>query len=485
VNDHDRSVGLSREWQWILLVSFLIVNDCMMTALAFNAAYLARFEWSLPFFQLEILPDINFYFRFVLAALPIWLLIFATLGLYSKDTLLGGTQEYALVFRGTTIGLMLIIVAGFLEPDLIIARGWLLVAWLFSFLFIGSGRFLIRRAVHRARTMGYFLTPAIVVGMNQEAQILVEQLKGWETSGLLLIGVISEDKQPSQSQWEDIPVLGGIDQLEAIVNERSVREIVLATSALNREEMLKIFKQFGVSGAVNLRLSSGLFEIITTGLRVKELAYVPLVTVNRVRLRGFDRVLKTILDYGLVIPALIVLAPFLGVIAVAVKLDSPGPIIHRRRVMGLNRKVFDAFKFRTMYVDGDEILAQYPELQVELAENHKLRVDPRVTKVGRLLRSLSLDELPQLINVLRGEMSLVGPRMISPPEMRKYNRWGLNLLTVKPGITGLWQVSGRSDINYDERVRLDMYYIRNWTLWLDLFLILHTIPAVLRKRGAY
>jgi lipopolysaccharide/colanic/teichoic acid biosynthesis glycosyltransferase len=136
-------------------------------------------------------------------------------------------------------------------------------------------------------------------------------------------------------------------------------------------------------------------------------------------------------------------------------------------------------------MDGDQILAQRPELRAELALNHKLKSDPRVTRVGRFLRRTSLDELPQLFNVLRCEMSLVGPRMIAPDEMAKYEQWGINLLTVKPGITGLWQVSGRSNITYQQRVQMDMFYIRNWSIWLDLQLLWQTIPAVLKGTGAY
>jgi len=198
-----------------------------------------------------------------------------------------------------------------------------------------------------------------------------------------------------------------------------------------------------------------------------------------------DSLLKMALDYGLGIPLLIVSLPIMAVIAIMIRFDSPGPIFYRRRVMGVNNRQFDAFKFRTMYINGDEILAQSEELQRELAEKHKLKNDPRITRVGKILRKLSLDELPQLFNVLRFEMSLVGPRMISPEEMKEYNQWGMNLLTVRPGITGLWQVSGRSDLSYAERVRLDMHYIRNWSIWLDLQLLIQTIPAVLRRRGAY
>jgi lipopolysaccharide/colanic/teichoic acid biosynthesis glycosyltransferase len=154
-------------------------------------------------------------------------------------------------------------------------------------------------------------------------------------------------------------------------------------------------------------------------------------------------------------------------------------------VLGQGGKEFDALKFRTMYVNGEEILAKHPELKAELARNQKLKNDPRITRVGNFLRKYSIDEIPQLINVLAGQMSIVGPRMISPEEMEKYGKWRWNLLTVKPGITGLWQISGRSDVSYAERVRLDMYYIRNYTMWADLRIIWRTIPVVLGGKGAY
>jgi exopolysaccharide biosynthesis polyprenyl glycosylphosphotransferase len=246
-----------------------------------------------------------------------------------------------------------------------------------------------------------------------------------------------------------------------------------------------LFRSFGVDTAVNLRLSSGLFEVMTTGLQVKELAYVPLISVSKARISGLDAALKRTLDLAVTVPGLVLLSPLFLFIALAVRRDSPGPAIYRRRVMGARGTEFDAYKFRTMHTNGEEILDTRPEYRVLLADEGKLKDDPRVTRLGKNLRRHSLDELPQLVNVLRGEMSLVGPRMISPVEVDKYGKWGLNLLTVKPGLTGLWQVSGRADVSYEERVRLDMHYIRNWTIWLDLQLLMRTIPAVLKGKGAY
>jgi exopolysaccharide biosynthesis polyprenyl glycosylphosphotransferase len=274
--------------------------------------------------------------------------------------------------------------------------------------------------------------------------------------------------------------------MDEIIEHHNIGEVILASSAFStRDYLLEIFRTYGVSEKVNIRMSSGLYEILTTGLTINEFAYVPLVFVNKVRLDRVENVLKLFLDYLLAILSLILLAPFLVLISLGIKISSPGPILHRRLVMGLNGKQFYALKFRTMVINGDEVLDQHPELKGELATNHKLKNDPRVTRIGAFLRRYSLDELPQLINVLRRDMSLVGPRMISPEEAPLYKQFVMNLFTVLPGITGLWQVSGRSDISYEERVRLDMVYVRNWSIWLDLQILFQTIPAVLGARGAY
>ena len=199
----------------------------------------------------------------------------------------------------------------------------------------------------------------------------------------------------------------------------------------------------------------------------------------------YNRAAKLALDYVLALPGLLLIAPLFIFLAILVKLDSPGPVFHRRRVLGQDGRVFDAFKFRTMYVNGDEILARYPKLRQELNKNYKLKCDPRVTRVGTFLRKFSLDELPQLLNVLARDMSLIGPRIIAPDEINKYGQYGQTLMMVMPGLTGLWQVSGRSNTTYDERVALDMQYITTWSLWLDIKILFRTIPAVMKGDGAY
>jgi len=194
---------------------------------------------------------------------------------------------------------------------------------------------------------------------------------------------------------------------------------------------------------------------------------------------------KRALDVAISSLLLAILLPLLIPISLLILLDSPGPIFHRREVVGRNGRPFNALKLRTMIKNGDDKVARDTILADEYHNNHKLRRDPRVTRIGKVLRKTSLDEFPQLMNVLRGEMSLVGPRMISFPELRKFGPWQERILEVKPGITGLWQVHGRSDLPYEERVRWNVHYVNNRSLLLDLRILAKTIPAVIGGRGAY
>jgi len=201
--------------------------------------------------------------------------------------------------------------------------------------------------------------------------------------------------------------------------------------------------------------------------------------------RAVDGALKVAMDYGLALMKLALASPLFAIVALAIKLDSTGPVFYRRRVLGRGGGTFDAFKFRTMVADADAMLAQHPEWDEALRQGQKLRNDPRVTRVGRWLRRFSINELPQLFNVLLGQMSLVGPRIVTPAELEGHDHWRDALARVKPGMTGLWQVSGRSDLSLDERIRLDIYYVEHRSILMDIGILLRTIPVVLRGKGAY
>ena len=464
------------------------ISDMLMLVLAFALAYWLRFYGGLtiePLFG----PDPEHYARVLLIVIPLWLLLFALYQLYNFKLLLGGTKEYARAFSACTSGMMFVVLATFIKPEFYVARAWLVMFWVFAMFLVIGARFTWRRLVYRLRHQGHFIMPVIVVGTNSEAIALAEQLNDSMNSGTKVLGLITTKTNKKRNGLEyinDFPVLGSLGDLPTLVEEWGVQAVMTAITALSREQLLELYEKLAPYD-VDLHLSSGLFEVLTTGVQVNIIGSVPFTNLNRVRLEPIEMAIKTLIDYTLVIVGIICLFPFLAIIALLIRLDSSGPIFYRRRVMGMGGKPFDAFKFRTMLVDGNEMLArEYPELLAELQANHKLKDDPRITRMGRILRRYSLDELPQLLNVLLGQMSLVGPRMISPEETKKYGRQHMNLLTVKPGLTGLWQVSGRSDLSYEERVHLDMHYICNYSIWTDLqILFVQTLPVVLKGRGAY
>ena len=473
---------LSLQAQRVGLKAWLITSDAVVLALAFLAAYWLRFDLEVTTSP-GIVPAPYFYPLLAALLTPISILVFSAFRLYESESLLGGVSEYSRIFNACSTATIMVVLATFLMPQFVVSRFWVVAAWVLSFALTSMNRFFLRRAVYSLRRRGYFLTPSVIVGTNEEAATLARQLSDWRSSGMRMAGFVSSG--PCEAQ-PGLPVLGDIRDIRRIIDEHGIEDLVVAITALKREELLELCEEVNALPGVHLRLSSGVYELLTTGLTVRTNGGVPLVSLNKVRLDPEEAWMKSVVEYSLAAFGLLLTLPTLILIAIAIKLDSPGPVLHRRRVLGVSGKHFDAFKFRTMYVNGNEMLRGNPELQQRLRADHKLKEDPRVTRVGRLLRKYSLDELPQLFNVLLGQMGLVGPRMITPDEAEKYGKHRLNLLTVKPGITGLWQVSGRSDLSYDERVRLDMYYIRNYSVWLDMqILFVQTVPAVIQGRGAY
>jgi exopolysaccharide biosynthesis polyprenyl glycosylphosphotransferase len=478
-------VAVNARWaERLLLLIFLVAVDLGAIFFGFWLAYALRFEASFSwFYQHEVAP-LDFYRRLVFLLTPIWIIVFALFGLYDFKNLFAGMREYARAFNACTLSIMLIVFLTFFDPNFIIARGWVVLTWLLVSFSVGMGRFVLRRIVQQLRISGRFLTMVLIVGANEEGQAIAQQLQTNPKAGVWVVG-FADDKPMSERELpEGIPVLGSLDSIPVLTRQYGIQEIIVASTALSREKLLNLFQTFNADD-IPVRMSSGLYEMLTTGVEVLDVGNVPLLSVNKVRLAGADVVLKRISDLMVATIVLFLSLPFMIIIAIAIKLDSVGPVFYLRRVVGVGGKPFNALKFRTMYVDADERLTQDPELRRQFEENFKLKDDPRITRVGRLLRACSLDELPQLFNVLLGQMSLVGPRMITEPERARYGKWRMNLATVKPGLTGLWQVSGRSDVSYDERVRLDMHYIRNYSIWFDFHLLWQTIPAVLNKRGAY
>lgn len=474
---------LTRGQRRFVILASLLVGDFTAVIISFYLAYQLRFIiLDYPSFELNV----THYQQVIGLALPIWMVLFWVYQLYSTKVLFGGLEEYTRLFNTITTGAVTLIVIDFMfHRHESISRGWLIALWVIALLLCGGFRFAFRHWVFFLRRHGHLLTPAVIVNADGEGLMMLEQLKQWHNSGLRVRGFLDERLPIGKQIQEDITILARCDDLEEIIKTYNIEEVIVATGSLNREQLVNIYRIISGLPEVKLRFSSGLFEMISTGLHIKEMAHVPLIEVNKVRIMGLNALLKSIMDYVGAAFLLVFLSPFYAVISLLIHRDSPGPVIYKHQVIGLNGELFNAYKFRTMHNNGNEVLNANPILRKKFEENFKLKDDPRITRIGRFLRRTSLDEMPQLLNVLMGQMSLVGPRFISPPEIHKYGKWGMNLFTVKPGLTGLWQISGRSDVNYEERIRLDMYYIRNWTIWLDIYILLSTIPAVLSRKGAY
>ena len=477
---------LNRVWPGQLPSMFWAVAplpflDIVGAGLSMAAAYALRFH--VLEYQGPLLPDA--YTHFALFAVVMWVLVFAAYRLYYVDSLFGGLREYVSVFNGCTAVMLALVVYSFVNRAIQqeISRGWLAFVWVFSVTGLCSIRFGYRRLIYRLRRRGAFTQRALIVGTNEEGRAVAAQLRASPTAGVRVVGFV-EPASSAQAQLDGLPVLCGLSRLEAMAHSLEVSALIVIPTALHREELLSIYRDWGAEKKLRIHLSSGLYELFTTGVQVREIGHIPLVRLNRMRITGIDAVMKATLDYLGAIACIILLAPVLPAIALLIRLDSKGPILHRRRVVGLFGSEFDAYKFRSMISDADAYLEAHPGLSVEWLRAGKISDDPRITRVGRFLRRYSLDELPQLFNVLKGQMSLVGPRMITTGELEHFSQWQHNLLTVKPGMTGLWQVYGRAELPYPERVRLDMYYIRNYTIWSDVVMLLKTIGVVLQGTGA-
>jgi exopolysaccharide biosynthesis polyprenyl glycosylphosphotransferase len=275
-----------------------------------------------------------------------------------------------------------------------------------------------------------------------------------------------------------------IDKAKEIANERNVNQIILTHQAWDENTLLK-FYDWCENTQISLKFIPDIVHICRGEIVIDSSLDLPIFQLKPVSLRGFNFYFKRIVDLVISIIILSVIWPILFAIAILIKLDSPGPFLYQHKRMGYRGKTFNFYKFRTMVTDADKLLEQFKNKSERKGPVFKMSNDPRVTKLGKMLRRFSIDEIPQLLNVLKGNMSLVGPRPQVLWEAAAYDDWARRRLRILPGITGLWQVSGRASLSYEEMIELDIYYIENWTLGMDIEILIKTLPAVFSKKGAY
>lgn len=419
----------------------------------------------------------------LIGAVAIGWAVFASFSLYNCAIVSGGVDEYARVFSAANLLTLIGLVAVWGALDRTMSTRSVIELWGILMSALLLDRFLLRRVTFLMRRFSNMRQRTLIVGAGAEGAAMARQWQEIDSAGVEVIGFVDDGAEIGSFPCAKTPVLGKMGDLEYVIHEYGIDSIFLAEPRLLRDRLEKDDRILEVLWDVELQVGTGTSELLASSLSVREEGFVQFIVLSKRRMGGIHYVFKTIIDYVLSLALLAVLFPLFAVLFALIRMESEGAPVYRRRVVGLGRKEFDAFKFRTMHVNGNSLLSE--DQKRELNETGKLKDDPRITKVGAFIRKLSIDELPQLLNVVRGEMSLIGPRMITLAEMEKFGRWQHTRTLVKPGLTGLWQVSGRSDLTYEDRARLDVYYVRNFTIWLDLRILLQTIPAVVFRKGAY
>jgi FlaA1/EpsC-like NDP-sugar epimerase len=312
----------NRHFRQRSLIATLVLLDATAIGLAFVLATYLRFATDFPLFYEPPISPFASYLRLALWLIPAWLVIFAAVRLYDPHLLWGGTAEYQHVVYACSLGMMVLIIGSFFYPQFVIARAWLLLAWLFTMALVGIGRFAMRRMVYQLRVGGRLVTPTLIVGANEEALAIAEQIMATPQAGLRLIGFVDDQRHDGEEVMPGLRIVASSASIRELVERNGVEELIVATTALSREQLFDLFVAFGTTPDVTIRMSSGTYEMIATGMRVKEIGAVPLMSLNKVRLTGFDVVLKALLDYVLAGLALVLLSPVFAAIALWVKLYS-------------------------------------------------------------------------------------------------------------------------------------------------------------------
>lgn len=470
-----------------IITGFLVVVDAVAVLAAGGLATIIRFGAQNPDVGFENISDDVTFLQVSVALAAIWLISFALSGLYNLERLAWGLGEFSRLARALAMGVVAFILFTYAIKTPGLSRAWTLVAFSLALVFVFAGRLVVRGALSRLRRRGRFQRRTLVVGCNEEAADLIRALGRRPEQGLKVVGFVMS-AQAGQLGLDHCgplaPLLGDARAVTDIVHRESIDTVIIASTAFDHAVMARMIAELrGVD--VSIHVSSGLFEVLTTRVLVREVAGVPLITVRPVSLSAANLRTKRAFDLAVAGLVLIVGLPAWLFLMAAIKAESPGPVFYRQRRVGKDREPFDMLKFRSMHVDAEARLAELQEHNEATGPLFKMRNDPRVTRVGRFMRKFSIDEFPQLINVIKGEMSLVGPRPPLPNETTLYTDHHWRRMEVPPGLTGLWQVSGRSSLTFDEMIKLDLFYIENWSVGFDLALLLRTVPAVVFARGAY
>lgn len=473
--------------------AFSVVSFLIAFKLRDGNAILSRTAWA---WSSEFIP----YAGILLFSVPVMVIMLAYQRAYSLYGAFSYLQESIKVFKAVAVSSLLTIAwaflfrGGFQFREFSYSRSIFLLDFAFALCFIGAFHAAFRYLQTQFRHHDINLIPTLVIGTNNEAQQTIDELRERPDLGYRVVGILYVEAE-DERMFAGIPVVGDLTALPRIVKDLGIQEVIITDRTLSSERLFDAIMQIGRRQRLEFRFAPSLFGVLPQKTSVEQIGVLPMVRLFREPLSDSQRFAKRISDIAISIPSVIVLSPLFFLISLFIKSGSRGPVFFRQERVGMDGRVFLCYKFRTMIADADESLHKESYRkniggggEANAGDDErpvfgKVKDDPRITNAGKWLRRSSLDELPQLFNVIRGEMSVVGPRPPILYEVEEYDVRHRKRLDMKPGITGLWQVSGRNRLRFEEMVQIDQYYIENWSLWLDLKIILMTLPAMFRGDG--
>jgi exopolysaccharide biosynthesis polyprenyl glycosylphosphotransferase len=500
----------ARAPRWVvpLVKLALVLTDATLALLCFVAAFYVRHYQSIiqrgAAGSLSWSRDFAPYALLLPLIIPIRLLLLRYYDLYRVRGEFSFVDDVARVFKATAISSLLIVAAAFMYRGGVTFRTYsysraiFVLDFALMFASLSIIRMIFRTGQIMMRRRGINLIPTLIVGRGAEAALCIREMRARPEIGYRIIGIVDNERTDvlAGASFEGVPVIGSLETLPEAIRESRANEVIISDPNVPGEKLFDVMIQTGRRRGVEFRIAPTLLNCLPSKTEIDQVGSLPMVTLFRSPLSSGARIVKRTSDLLIAAAALTVLAPLWLLIALLIKLDSRGPVFYKQERVGMDGRIFLFYKFRSMQVGSDDAThREYQRAYISgradsnLGDDErpvfKLRADDRITRVGRLLRKTSLDELPQLFNVLRGDMSVVGPRPPIPYEVENYQVWHRKRLDMKPGITGLWQVSGRNRLPFDEMVRMDLYYIENWSLLLDIKIILQTLPVMWRGEDAY
>ena len=461
---------------------WVVLLDIVTIIVAFLAGYWVRYDlrW---FLDIAYDAPLSAYLPFLFLYVILTPVFFVVDGVYRTWPRSWMDQVYRITNSTAKVTVLMLAITFVFRPRYY-SRAMLIEVGLLTILLLALVRGAEGLAIAYLRRRGIGIKRVVIVGAGEIGRTVMRTIVARPDLGYRVVGFVDDNPEKGYTDIGRFKALGPLDNLPAILDEERPDEVIITLPWMYHRKIMGIVRECE-RRRVRPRIVPDLFQMSLTQVNVEDLGGVPLIGVRAVAISKGALLVKRLIDVTVAVVGLVLCAPLFLLIALAIRLDSPGPIIFRQTRVGLRGRHFEMYKFRSMHVGAEEQQDMLADLNEADGPIFKIRDDPRLTRVGRILRRLSLDELPQLVNVLRGEMSLVGPRPPIPAEVEKYQEWHKKRLEAPPGMTGLWQVSGRSRLSFDEMVLLDIYYIENWSLWLDFKILMRTIPKVLLGEGAY